>query len=165
MKVVQRERSEPVMRAAQPYTIAAFVPVCSGIFAGHLGPSRQSAEGLARRRLRCLSQSWFGSRLRHETPNRRAHDEPLAQPIERPSIRDAERSPVWASAAHRVSRHTADVVCWREFASRGAADRAQRLADLLEKIKIAGATTTQKQQSANGLTTQRNNCTNASLKL
>jgi hypothetical protein len=103
--------------------------------------------------------------LRHGTLNRRAHDEPLAQPIERPSIRDAERSQVWASAAHRVSRHAADVVCWRQFASRGAADRAQRVADLLGKIKIASATTTQKQQSASGLPTQRNNRTNASLKL
>jgi hypothetical protein len=103
--------------------------------------------------------------LRHGTLNRRAHDEPLAQPIERPSIRDAERSQVWVSAAHRVSRHATDIVCWRQFASRGAADRAQRVADLLGKIKIACTTTTQQQQSTSGLPTQRNNCTNALLKL
>jgi hypothetical protein len=53
----------------------------------------------------------------------------------------------------------------RQFDSRGAADRAQRLADLLGKIKIACTATTQKQQSATGLPTQRNNRTNASLKL
>jgi len=103
--------------------------------------------------------------LRHEILNRRAHDEPRAQPIERPSIRNAERSQVWASAAHRVSRHAADVVCWQQFISRGAAGRAQRVADLLGKIKIACTTTTQKQQSASGLPTQRNNRTNALLKL
>jgi hypothetical protein len=67
--------------------------------------------------------------------------------------------------AHRVSRHAADVVCWRQFDSRGAADRAQRVADLQGKIKIACTATTQKQQSATGLPTQRNNRTNASLKL
>jgi hypothetical protein len=55
--------------------------------------------------------------------------------------------------------------CWRQFASRGAADRAQRVADLLGKIKVARTTTTQKQQSASGLPTQRNNRINASLKL
>jgi hypothetical protein len=103
--------------------------------------------------------------LRHGALNRRAHDEPLAQPIERPSIRDAERSQVWVSATHRVSRHAADVVCWRQFASRGAADRAHRLADLPGKIKIACTTKTQKQQNASALPIQRNNCTNASLKL
>jgi hypothetical protein len=97
--------------------------------------------------------------------NRRAHDGPLAQPIERPSIRDAERSQVSTSVAHRVSRHAADIVCWRQFASRGAADRAQRVADLRGKIKVARTTTTQKQQSASGLPTQRNKRTNASLKL
>jgi hypothetical protein len=64
-----------------------------------------------------------------------------------------------------VSRHAADVVCWRQFASRGAADRAQRLADLPGKIKVARTATTQKQQSARGLATRRNNRTNASLKL
>jgi hypothetical protein len=103
--------------------------------------------------------------LRYGPLNRRAHDGPLAQPIERPSIRDVERSQVWASAAHRVSRHAADTVCRRQFASRGAADRAQRVADLRGKIKIARTTTTQKQQSASGLPTQRNNRINASLKL
>jgi hypothetical protein len=35
MKVVEWDRSERVVRAAQPNTIAAFIPVCSGIFAGH----------------------------------------------------------------------------------------------------------------------------------
>jgi hypothetical protein len=66
---------------------------------------------------------------------------------------------------HRVSRHAADVVCRRQFASRRAADRAQRVADLLEKIKIVWTIPTQKQQSASGLPTQRNNRTDASLKL
>jgi hypothetical protein len=103
--------------------------------------------------------------LRHGTLNRRAHDEPLAQPIERPSIRDAERSQVWASAAHRVSRHAADVVCWRQLASRGAADRGQRVTDLAGKIKIAWTTPAQKQRSASGLPIRRNNRTNASMKL
>jgi hypothetical protein len=56
MKVVYWDGSEGVMRAAQLYAIAPFVPVYSGIFAGHCGPSCQLAEGLARRRLRCLSQ-------------------------------------------------------------------------------------------------------------
>jgi len=55
-------------------------------------------------------------------------------------------------------------VCWRQLASRGAADRAQRVADLPGKIKVARTTTTQKQQSASGLPTQRNNRTDASLK-
>jgi hypothetical protein len=96
--------------------------------------------------------------------NRCAHDGPLAQPIERPSIRDAERSQVSSSVAHRVSRHAADV-CWLQFASRGAADRAHRVADLQRKIKVARTTSTQKQQSASGLPTQRNNRNNASLKL
>jgi hypothetical protein len=36
---------------------------------------------------------------------------------------------------------------WRQFASRGAADRALRLADLLGKIKVERTTRTQKQQS------------------
>jgi hypothetical protein len=56
-------------------------------------------------------------------------------------------------------------VCWRQFASRGAADRAQRVADLPGKIKVAGVATTQKQQSASGLPTPGNNRINASLKL
>jgi hypothetical protein len=103
--------------------------------------------------------------LRHGNLNRRAHDEPLAQPIERRTIRGAERSQVWARAVHRVTRHATDLVCWRQLASRGAADRTQRVADLLGKIKVARTTTTQKQQSASGLPTQRNNRTNASLKL
>jgi hypothetical protein len=51
------------------------------------------------------------------------------------------------------------------FASRGAADRAQRVADLPEKIKVARTATRQKQQSASGLPTRRNNRTDASLKL
>jgi hypothetical protein len=85
--------------------------------------------------------------------------------MERPSIRDAERSQVWASAAHRVSRHAAHVVCWRQFASRGAADWAQRVADLPGKIKVARTATAQKQQSASGLPTRRNNRADASLKL
>jgi hypothetical protein len=55
--------------------------------------------------------------------------------------------------------------CWRQLASRGAADRAQRVPDLLGKIKIACTTTTQKQQSASGSPARRNNPTNASLKL
>jgi hypothetical protein len=88
----------------------------------------------------------------------------LARPNERPSIRDAERSQVRASAAHPVSRHAADV-CWRPFASRGAADRTQRVADSVGKIKIAGTTATRKQQSAGGLPAPRNNCAKASLKL
>jgi hypothetical protein len=152
------------MRAAQPDMIAAFVPVYSGMFAGHRGPSCQSAEGLARRRLRCLSQPQSESRLRHGISNRHAHDGPLAQPIERPSIRGAERSRVSSGVAHRVSRHAANV-CWLQFASRGAADRAHRVADLRGKIKVTRTTTTQKQQSASGLPTQRNNRNNASLRL
>jgi hypothetical protein len=88
----------------------------------------------------------------------------MAQPIERPSIRDAERGQVGASAAHQVPRHAADVVCWQQFASRGAADRARRVADLLEKIKVARTTTTQKKRSSSGLPTPRNNRTDASLK-
>lgn len=52
---------------------------------------------------------------------------------------------------HRVSLHAANVVYWRQFASHGAADRAQRVADLSGKIKIARTTRTQKQQSAKGL--------------
>jgi hypothetical protein len=152
------------MRAAQPDVIAAFVPVYSGMFAGHRGPSCQSAEGLARRRLRCLSQPQSESRLRHGISNRHAHDGPLAQPIERPSIRGAERSRVSSGVAHRDSRHAANG-CWLQFASRGAADRAHRVADLRGKIKVTRTTTTQKQQSASGLPTQRNNRNNASLKL
>jgi hypothetical protein len=66
---------------------------------------------------------------------------------------------------HRVPRHAADVGCWRQFASRNAADRAQRVADLLGKIKVARTGTTQKQQNASGSPAQRNNRTNASLKL
>jgi hypothetical protein len=102
--------------------------------------------------------------LRHGTFNRREYAEPLAQPIERPNIRDAERGQVWTSA-HRVSLHAAAVVYWRQFSSHGAADRAQRVADLLGKIKIARTTTMQKQQTASGLPNHRNNRTNASLKL
>jgi hypothetical protein len=64
-----------------------------------------------------------------------------------------------------VSRHAAEVVCRRQLASRGAADRAQRVADLLGKIKIAWITPAQKKQSASGLPTQRNNRTNTSSKL
>jgi hypothetical protein len=103
--------------------------------------------------------------LRHGILNRREHAEPLAQPIQRPNIRDAGRGQVWTSAAHRVSLHAADVVYWRQLASHVAADRAQCVADLLGKIKIARTTTTQKQQSANRLTEDRNNRTNATLQL
>ena len=81
------------------------------------------------------------SGLRHRTLNRRAHAEPLARPIERPNIRDAERGQVWTSTAHRVSLHAADVMYWRQFASHGAADRAQHVADLVGKIKIERTTT------------------------
>jgi len=105
------------------------------------------------------------SRLRHGTLNRRAHAEPPAQPIERPNIRDAERGQVWTSTAHRVSLHAADIVYWRQFASHGAADRAQRVADLLGKIKVARTTTTQKQQSAEAPAEHRNNRAHAPLKL
>jgi hypothetical protein len=101
--------------------------------------------------------------LRHGTFNRRAHAEPLAQPIERPNIRDAECGQIWTSTGHRVSLHAADY--WRQFASHGAADRAERLADLLGKIKVERTTTTQKQQSTEGLTEHRNNRTHAPLKL
>jgi hypothetical protein len=54
---------------------------------------------------------------------------------------------------------------WRQFASHGAADRAQRVADLVGKIKVERATTTQKQQSARGLPIYRNNRTNVLLKM
>jgi hypothetical protein len=37
------------------------------------------------------------------------------------------------------------VVCWRQFASRGAADRARRVADLVEKIKVARVTNNAKE--------------------
>jgi hypothetical protein len=56
-------------------------------------------------------------------------------------------------------------VRWRQFASRGAAGRAQRVADLLGKIKIVWTIPAQKQQSARGLSTQRNNRTKAPMKL
>jgi hypothetical protein len=55
--------------------------------------------------------------------------------------------------------------CRRPFASRGAAGRAQRVADLPGKIKVARSSAMQKQQYASGLPMQRNNRTNASLKL
>jgi hypothetical protein len=42
---------------------------------------------------------------------------------------------------------------------------AQHMADLRGKIKVARTTSTQKQQTASGLPTQRNNRTNASSKL
>jgi hypothetical protein len=54
---------------------------------------------------------------------------------------------------------------WRQFASHGAADRAQRVADLVGKIKVERTTTTQKQQTARGLPIRRNNRTHAPLKL
>ena len=92
------------------------------------------------------------SRLRYGTLNRRAHAEPLARPFERPNIHDAERGQVWTSTAHRVSLHATDVMCWRQFASHGAADRAQRVADLVGKIKAERATTTQKTTKREGLT-------------
>jgi hypothetical protein len=57
------------------------------------------------------------------------------------------------------------VVCRPRYASRGAADRAQRVADLLGKIKVRRTTTAQKQQSASSLPIHRNNRTNASLKM
>jgi hypothetical protein len=41
---------------------------------------------------------------------------------------------------------------WRQFASHGAADRAQRVADLVGKIKVERATTTQKTTKREGLT-------------
>jgi hypothetical protein len=105
------------------------------------------------------------SRLRHGTLNRGAHAEPLVRPVERPNIRDAERGQIWISTAHLVSLHAADVVYWRQFASHGAADRTQRVADLLGKIKVARTTTTQKQQRRQGLTEHRNNRTHSPLKL
>jgi hypothetical protein len=55
--------------------------------------------------------------------------------------------------------------CWRQLASRGAADRGQRVTDLAGKIKIAWTTPAQKQRSASGLPIRRNNRTNASMKL
>jgi hypothetical protein len=64
---------------------------------------------------------------------------------------------------HQVSRHAADLVRWRQLARRGAADRAQRVADSLGKIKVARSPTTEKQQSASGLPTQRNNRASALL--
>jgi hypothetical protein len=57
------------------------------------------------------------------------------------------------------------VVCGRQLASRGAADRGQRVTDLAGKIKIAWTTPAQKQRSASGLPIRRNNRTNASMKL
>jgi hypothetical protein len=53
----------------------------------------------------------------------------------------------------------------RRFASRSAADRAQRVADLLGKIKVARTATEQKQQSASGLPAHSNNRTDALLNL
>jgi hypothetical protein len=57
------------------------------------------------------------------------------------------------------------IACRRRYASRGAADRAQRVADLLGKIKVRRSTTAEKQQSAGGLPIHRNNRTNAPLKM
>jgi hypothetical protein len=51
---------------------------------------------------------------------------------------------------HRVSLHAADFMNWRQFASHGAADRPQRVADLVGKIKVYRTTAAQKQQSASG---------------